>query len=175
MTKQPPAPEEIEKWDRWFAIESNNIAWTLAEDPGRTPAQREEMLNAAHASAFHWSRIGSELNKARADMLLGLVHALLGNGPLAMTHARRSFEYISAHESPDWEFALAHAVLANAAHAAGETALYVTQYALARSSGDAIADSGDKEIFERIFVQLPAPQSGAAGCDEKWRQEIKRD
>ena len=175
MTKQPPAPEEIEKWDRWFAIESNNIAWTLAEDPARTPAQRQEMLHAAHASAFHWSRVGSELNKARADMLLGLVHALLGNGPLAMTHARRSFEYISAHESPDWEFALAHAVLANAAHAAGETALYVTQYALARSSGDAIADSGDKEIFERIFVQLPTPQDGAAGCDEKWRQEIKRD
>jgi len=162
MTKQPPAREEIEKWDRWFAIESNNIAWTLAEDPARTPAQRQEMLHAAHASAFHWSRIGSELNKARADMLLGLVHALLGNGPLAMTHARRSFEYISSHESPDWEFALAHAVLANAAHAAGETALYVKQYALARRSGDAIADSGDKEIFERIFVQLPAPQSGAA-------------
>ena len=175
MTKQPPAPEEIEKWDRWFANETNNIAWTLAEDSGRTAAQREEMLNAAHASAFHWSRVGSDLNKARADMLLGLVHALLGNGPLAMTHARRSFEYISAHESPDWEFALAHAVLANAAHAAGETALYVTQYALARSSGDAIADSGDKEIFERISVQLPTPQDGAAGCDEKWRQEIKRD
>jgi hypothetical protein len=162
MTKQPPAPEEIERWDRWFASETNNRAWTLVEDPARTPAQREEMLNAAHASAFHWSRIGSDLNKARADMLLALVHGLLGNGPLAMTHARRSFEYISSHESPDWEFALAHAVLANAAYAAGEVSLYATQHALARSFGDAIADSGDKEIFERIFVQLPIPQDGGA-------------
>jgi hypothetical protein len=162
MTTRAPTPEDIEKWDRWFAIETNNLAWTLAEDPARTPAQREEMLSAAHASAFHWSRIGSDLNKARADLLLGLVHGFLGNGPLATTHARRSFEYISAQESPDWEFALAHAVVANAAHAAREASLYAAQYALARSFGDAISDSGDKEIFERIFVQLPTPQDGAA-------------
>jgi len=152
-----PTPEDIEKWNRWFAIESNNLAWTLAENPARTPAQQEEMLNAAHASAFHWSRVSADLNTARADMLLGQVHALLGNASLAITHARRSYEYITSHESPDWEIALAHAVLANAAYAAQEPSLYAKQYALAKSLGDAISDNGDKEIFNRIFTPLPTP------------------
>ena len=158
MNTPEPTPEDIGKWHRWFAIESNNLAWTLAENPARSSAQRDEMLNAAHASAFHWSRVGSATNKARADMLLGQVHALLGNGSLALTYARRSHEYITSHESPDWEIALAHAVLAHAAYAAQDASLYASHYALATNFGNAISDGGDKEIFDRIFNQLPAPQ-----------------
>jgi hypothetical protein len=158
MTTQSPSAEEIEKWNRWFAIELNNLAWTLAENPARSPAQREEMLHAAHASAYHWSRVGGELHKIRADMLLGLVHALSGNGPLAIAYARRAHEYITAHESPDWEVALAHAVFAKAAYAAQEATLYAEQYALAKRCGDAISDIEEKEIFDRVFTQLPASQ-----------------
>jgi len=158
MTTPAPSPGDIAKWNRWFAIETNNLAWTLAEESARTPAQQEEMINGAHAAAYHWSKVGSELNKARAEMLLGLVHALVGNGSLAMLYARRSFEYISSHESPDWEIALAHAVLALAADAAEDRSLHAEHYALAKAAGDAIADSGDKEIFDRVFTQLPAPR-----------------
>ena len=158
MKPQAPTPQEIEKWNRWFAIESNNLAWTLAENPAGDPAQREEMLNAAHASAFHWSRVGSDLHKARADLLLGQVHALLGNASLAKAYALRSYEFITSRDSPDWEIALAHAVLAHAARVAGELSLYAKHHAMARKLGDAIADGGDKEIFDRIFTQLPTPQ-----------------
>jgi len=157
MTTQSPTPEEIEKWNRWFARETNNLAWTLAENPARTPAQREEMLHAAHASAYHWSRVGGQLHKVRAEMLLGLVHALSGNGSPAIIYARRSCEYITSHDSPDWEIALAHAVFAIAAHAAQDASLYEEQYALAKHFGDAISDVEEREIFDRVFTQLPAP------------------
>ena len=152
-----PSAEDIAKWNRWFAVELNNQAWTLAENPELTSAQREEMLHAAHAAAFHWSRIGTELHKARCDMLLGLVHALLGNGTLAMVYARRSQEYVGSHPSPDWEIALAHAVLAHAAYAAGDVPLHAKQYVLARDCGAAISDENDRAIFTSTFDRVPRP------------------
>ncbi len=144
-------------------MKMNNRAWAIAENPARTPAEEEEMLGAAHGAALHWSRVGTDRNQAAADMLLGQVYAVLGQGSPALRYARRSQEYITTHESPDWEVAFAHAVLANAARAAGETALYETHYALAKSLGEAIADSEDKEIFESTFAQIPAPRDGGKG------------
>ena len=76
--------EELQKWHRWFAVESNNRAWRLSESASRSAAEDNEMLNAAHAAAFHWSKVGTEIHAARVDMLLGHVHALLGHGAIAM-------------------------------------------------------------------------------------------
>ena len=152
-----PTADEIARWDRWFAIEMNGRAWTLVEKAVRSPLEDEEMLHAAHAAALHWSRVGSESNRARADMLLGQVHALLGNGSLAMHYARRSHDFTASRESPDWELAFVHAVLANAARAAQDAPLYAEEYRIAKKLGGAIADSEDREIFERTFALLPAP------------------
>ena len=115
------------------------------------------MLHAAHASALHWSRVGSELNKARADLLLGQVHAVLGNGSMAMFYARRSYEYITSHDSPDWEIAFAHAVLARSAYAAKDMSLHAEYYAGAKELGDAIVDARERDVFQRTFIQLPRP------------------
>jgi len=106
-----PAREDVQKWNRWFAVECNNRAWRLAEQVSRTPAEDEEMVHAAHAATLHWSRVGTELHQARAAMLLGQVHALVG--------------------TPGWELAFAHAVLANAAAANDERSLHNTHYARA--------------------------------------------
>jgi hypothetical protein len=152
-----PSPEEIAKWDRWFAIESNNQTWDLVETEDLTSAQREAMLHSAHAAASHWGRIGTEVNQARADMLLALVHARLRSGSFAMVYARRSLDFFNSRECPDWEIALAHAVLASAAHAAADASLHAEQYALAKKLGDAIANSDDKDVFTRTFGQIPKP------------------
>jgi hypothetical protein len=151
------SPEEIDRSHRWHAIECNNLAWTLSDQPNRTPAQDEDMLNAAHASAFHWSRAGDELNQARARMLLGHVYAALGKGGSALVYARQSCDYLAAHQPPDWEIAFAHAVLAHAAYAAGEAALHRQQYARAQELGQAIADPEDREIFFSTFNSIPSP------------------
>jgi len=154
--------EEVAKWDRWFAGEANNVAWTLAETTGRTAQQCYEMLHAAHAAAYHWGRVGTDLHKARCEMLLAQVHALLGSGVLAMEYALRSQTFVCAHDSPDWEVALMHAVLANAAFAAGNMSLYDEHYALARRLGEAIADAEDRAIFNSTFSQVPVPSPEVA-------------
>ena len=102
------------------------------------------MVHAAHAATLHWSRVGTELHQARAAMLLGQVHALVGDGKRALRYARESFAFVTARQdTPGWELAFAHAVLANAAAANDERSLHNTHYARA--------------IFEATFRTVPAP------------------
>lgn len=150
-------PEELARWTRWFAVECNNRAWRLAEAATRTAGEDEEMLHAAHAAAHHWSKVGTELHQARATMLLGHVHALLGRGASAMAYARRSFAFVTSRDSPPWEVAFAHAILANAAAAAGDRELQGRHYAIAKDLGAALADMEEREIFDATFSAVPAP------------------
>lgn len=151
-------PEDIAKAHHWFAVECNNRAWKLAEQLSRSPAEDEEMLHCAHAAALHWGNIGTELNNARATMLLAHAHALLGDGKRALHYARASFAYVSSHDdSPPWEVALAHAVLAHAAAANDERSLHGTHYARAKSLGGALTDPGESAVFEATFRVIPAP------------------
>jgi hypothetical protein len=156
----PKAPTELtpEAWHRFFAIEANNLAWTLAELPQRSDTQMLEMMDAAHASVWHWSIIGTELHRMRGAMLLAQVHALAGDGPGAIAYARDMSEWFLARsETPDWEVAFAHAIHAHAAHVAGLKAEYKRSYELARTSVEGIAGAEDKEIVLRTFAQVPKP------------------
>src|SRR5882672_536068 len=153
-----PAREDVQKWNRWFAVECNNRAWRLAEQVSRTPAEDEEMVHAAHAATLHWSRVGTELHQARAAMLLGQVHALVGDGKRALRYARESFAFVTARQdTPGWELAFAHAVLANAAAANDERSLHNTHYARAKALGSALTDDEERAIFEATFRTVPAP------------------
>ena len=154
---EAPAPEDIDKWHKWFAVESNNRAWRLAEQTTRTPAEDEEMLNCAHAAALHWAKVGTELHRARAAILLGQAHALVGDGKRALHYAREAFAYVTEHESPAWQVAFAHAVLANAAAANDERSLHATHYARAKALGSALTDDEERAIFEATFRTVPAP------------------
>ena len=155
---EPVAPEELARWRRWFAVECNNRAWRLAEAAARTAAEDEEMLHAAHAAALHWGEVGTELNWKRAAMLLGHVHGLLGDGRRAMRYAQEAFDYVIAHDSPAWEVAMAHAVLANAASAAREGALHARHYEMAQAEGGALPDPEERAVFETVFKAVPVPK-----------------
>ena len=89
-------------------------------------------------------------------MLLGMAHALAGDGPLALRYAMSSFNYFNEHPAPDWEQAFAHATLAAAARAAGDTALHAEHYAEAARLGGVIAAADDREVFLRTFRQVPS-------------------
>lgn len=154
-----PNDEEFARWHRWFAVDCNNRAWRLSEAAARSFSEDEEMLDAAHASALHWRKIGTELHAARAEMLLGHVHALLGNGDLAMRYAGVSFAYFAAHDCDEWERAFSHAVLANAAAAAGNVDLHLRHYAIAKEIGLALPNAEERRIFEATFRRIPAPRS----------------
>jgi hypothetical protein len=147
--------DELARLHKHFAIECNNRAWRLAEAPRRGDAEDREMLDAAHAAAFHWSKVGTELNAARAAMLLGHVHALLGHGDMALRYARSAFDFVTERESPAWEVAFAHAVLANASAAARDGTNHAAHYEQARALGAAL-DDDDRPIFDAMFRTIPS-------------------
>jgi predicted enzyme related to lactoylglutathione lyase len=160
MAERPDAAD-IARWHRYFAVECNNRAWALADAAERTDAQVEELVHAAHAAALHWSQVGTELNSARAELLLAHALALAGDGTPALRYARRSFDYLTTRSSPDWEVAFAHMVLANAAHAAGDRALHARHHTEAARLGAAIAAPEDRQIFETSFRSVSAPDGAA--------------
>jgi hypothetical protein len=152
-----PTDTDPASWHRFFGATANNAAWALAELPA-SQVDRRQLLNAAHAAAWHWEQIGTELNGMRALMLLAQAHgqAGLGTSALAFAEEMRSY-FLAAADTPDWERAFAHIVHARAAWAAGAKDEHARSYAKAVDAVAAIADPEDKEIVQRVFRHLPLP------------------
>ena len=153
------APEDNspESWHRFFASTANNRAWQLAE-LSREQVDKRELLNAAHASAWHWQAIGNELNRMRALMLLAQAHALADHGQTALAYASEMRSYfVAAPGTPDWELAFVHAIHAHAAFVAGATSEHTKSYALAAQAVAAIADEEDQTIVLAIFTKVAKP------------------
>ena len=149
--------EDESKWRRRLGSGANNRAWTLAEMLSRTREEDEEMLHAAHAAAHLWSTVGNARNAALADLLLGQVHALLGNPVLAERFARSALEFFLSGKSAPWELAAAHAVAANAAHCSGDSVAHQREYAAAQSAAEAITNAEEKAIFLATLRVVPKP------------------
>ena len=153
---RPPTDPDPEAWHRYHAVLANNRAWELSVRD-RTPDEDREMLDAAHASAWHWAQVGMELNRMRATMLLAEVHALAGDGGRALAYAREMRAYFLGSETPDWEIAFTHAVTAHCAAIASEPELHRSEYKKARAALDRVADAEDREIVAKTFAHVPAP------------------
>jgi len=51
--------------ERELAKRLFNMVWSLLEHPSRTADEDEVMVNAAHASLYHWLRVGEPVNEVR--------------------------------------------------------------------------------------------------------------
>lgn len=153
---EQPTPETIDRWHRWFAAECNNRAWDLASRASRSPAEDQELLHAAFASAFHWSRLGRPLNDARADVTVAHALSTLGRGREAMPYAQRSLAYFEAGQGEDWDLAFAHLEVAFAAAASGDAALRARHQARAAELAAAIQDPDDRQVVLDELARLSA-------------------
>ena len=151
-----PSDSDLQDWHKRFAAMANNRAWELSVLE-RTPEQDQEMLDAAHASAWHWSVIGTELNRMRSTMLLAEVHALLGFGASALRYADEMRTYFVGRETADWELAFTHVIHAHAASAAGAVETHRIAYEKALVAIKAIAEEEDRAIVNKTFNQVPVP------------------
>ncbi|MEI6735222.1 MAG: hypothetical protein WCK94_14680 [Comamonadaceae bacterium] len=151
-----PSDSDLQDWHKRFAALANNRAWELSIVK-RTAEQDQEMLDAAHASAWHWSAVGTELNRMRSTMLLAEVHALLGFGTSALRYAEEMRTYFVDRETADWELAFTHVIHAHAASAAGAVDTHRVAYGKALVAIKAIADDEDRAIVNKTFHQVPVP------------------
>jgi hypothetical protein len=140
---------------RRLGVDLFNHTWTLLERERRTADEDDEMLGAAHASRYHWSKASIEAkHQARGEWQLARVYAVLRRGEPAVYHARRCLEWCGRGDVEDWDVAFAHEALSRAHRAAGNAVEAEEHKRLARELGNAIADPEDREHFDRDWANL---------------------
>ncbi len=146
-----------ESWHTYFAMQANNAAWDLAQTTADA-ISRLDLLDAAHASAWHWRQVGTELNHMRSGMLLAMVHSRMGMGASAWAYAQPMHAFfVGKADTPDWELAFAHVIYAMAAHANGQDQVFRDAFPAAVQSLNAIQDPEDRAVVQKTFGFMPKP------------------
>jgi hypothetical protein len=141
--------------ERKLAASLFNHAWDLMLEEDRTREEDVEMVHAAHASRYHWSRIGNELNAVVGEWQVSRVYTVLGRPEPALYHARRCLEICEANGIGGFHLAATYEALARAHGIAGEESEARTYASLAREVGETIEDEEDRATLERDFSTLP--------------------
>lgn len=116
------------------------------------------MLQAAHAAMYFWKIVGTPNNRAHAAQLLAHVYALLKLPNPAHHYLAQSQPFFMQGDCAPWEMALAHAVAANVAAAAGNREEHGTHFKTAQQLIAALQDAEDRQILNATLRVIPAPQ-----------------
>jgi hypothetical protein len=130
-----------------FAVECNNEVWGLLSKESRTDREDERMITAAHASHYHWGRIGEPINMQRGHWLISHVYAVLDKPEEALRHARLCLSLTEEHDFVDFDLAYAYEAMARANASARnrqEAAKYLN---MAREAGKRIKAEKDRKLF----------------------------
>ncbi|MBK9178018.1 MAG: hypothetical protein IPM45_00360 [Acidimicrobiales bacterium] len=142
---------------RRLAMALNQRAWQLLETASRSLADDEEMVDAAHGSAYHWryAEGASAVHQARGAWLISRAYAVLGHGEEARRHAERCLAICTEYVISDYDLAYAHEALARAEAAAGDLRAATRHRRAAAEAGRAIADPDDRAAFEADLAAPP--------------------
>jgi len=129
MTEPLLSPDQ----ERRLAGALFNAAWTLLEQPNRTPAEDDRLIHTAHASRYHWEQVGTAANLARGEWQCSRVYAVLGRAEPCLHHAQRVVDICRENGIGDWDLAFGYEALARGSAVAGdaEAARRWTERALA--------------------------------------------
>ncbi len=153
MSDEPILDPETQ---RRVAVRLYNRTWDL-HDVGdeRTDAQTHEMIDAAHASNWHWAQIGGLEQAVVGEWMISRVYASAGYGEAAVRHAQRAFTLLHSGDGlPDWleasvQEGLARAHLADGDRDAAEFAAHAATDALEKAS-----DPEDRELIAGQLAEL---------------------
>lgn len=134
-----------------FATDFYNKTWELLDRAERTLDENQRMLDYAHTSMAHWRATGGAVRQQRGEWLLSRVYAVLGQGDLALEHARRCAQIHEENkaEMDDSDLPFTYEAIARAHAVSGNTAEARKYLEMARKSGESIQGQEDKEIFAK--------------------------
>lgn len=142
--------------ERALAVSLFNEVWDLLDRTDRTRADDQAMLHAAHASCYHWSRVGGPEQFAVGEWQCSRVYAVLGLGDAAMWHAQRCLELCEEYGFENFIPASAHEALARAWCVLGDFDAAKRERNL--SYGLAVdLDDDDRGVIESDLATLPIP------------------
>lgn len=124
-----------------------NYAWALLDKKGRSQNDIDDLINATHASRFHWSRGGTPLNVSIGEWQLSRVYAVLGRAEPALYHGRRSLEIALRGRLSRFYVAYAYEALARAASVADDRRARARYLREARRIGATVRDRDDRRML----------------------------
>lgn len=147
----------IEEGHRFFAIELNQLVWSLLGKEKRSPEDNEQMLHAAHASLFHWMKIGKTANRQRGYWILSRVYCVLNNPVEAMKYAQLCMDITINHpeQMEDFDLAYAEEAIARAYACKGDFGNAGNYFAKAKEKGSGIKDKEGRDYFTGDLASGP--------------------
>ena len=150
-------PDVEGKWHRMQGVAANNSTWELLDGRPLTDDEADDLLGRAYAATYHWRRAegATAVNAARGSWLVSRCHAVLGQGELALHHARRSSAHVqeAGDLAADFDHAYAHEATARALACLGRPDEARAELTLANAVE--ISDPEDRAILESDLKSEP--------------------
>jgi uncharacterized protein YndB with AHSA1/START domain len=146
---------------RAFARSLNGLVWRLLARTGRSGDDDARMVDAAHASQYHWREAGGP-PATRGEWLVSHVYAVLGRPEPALHHARRCLELADGPGVADFDAAYAAEAMARALACAGDLDQAAGWHSRATAAGATVTNDEDRKIFTEDLATGPWFGLGAA-------------
>lgn len=124
-----------------------NKVWDLIEKKDRSPQETEWMINAAHASLYHWLQVGEPVNFARGEWQVSRVYSLCARSEPALHHAENSLRICREKTIGDFDLAFAYEAVARAYMVKREPDQMREFLTLAKDAATGINKKEDHEYF----------------------------
>lgn len=131
-----------------------NSCWKLMDKPARTTEEDAEMIHLTHASRWHWGNVGGIQERAIGEWQCARVHAILGNGRVALLHATLSAQLARSLPTPHFMKASAAEALAFAHFLLGEHQTATEYKAQAKKLLEDLNEK-DAEHIRKQIEELP--------------------
>lgn len=141
----------------WFATELNNFAWSLLERGDRDRESVELMVHASHACHYHWSQVGTDLNRQRSYCLLASVYAFASRPTEAVRYAESALEWtrVTDDDATPFDRAVAHACASQAFEIDGQNERAAQEWSQAERIADTITDQDDLAAVDALYGLRP--------------------
>ncbi len=140
--------------ERALASELFNLTWEYMGMQSRTPAEDDSMVHAAHASRWHWGKVGGPEQWAIGEWLCSRVYAVLGRGEQSLFHGQRARDICAEHEVGSFVPASAHEAIARAYCVMGDMDSARAERNLSYAAAIDL-DDDDRAVIEGDLATLP--------------------
>lgn len=147
MAKEPDF--DVAAAHRFFSASCFNQAWDFIDKSDRTPAETDDMLQLAHASAWHWRQRPDCTNDKLSTSYwqLSRVYALAGESQRATRYGKLALE-ASQGEAP-FLTAYGYEALARAAAVAGDRALAAKHLEDVKRFLSQVTDEQERKLLQK--------------------------
>lgn len=137
----------------WFATELNNLAWSMLERGDRGRESVELLIHASHACHYHWSQVGTDLNRQRAYCLLASAYSFAERPTEAARYGEAALEWTRVAQADVTAFdrAVAHACASMAFEIDGQNERAAQAWSQAEAILREVTDPDERALLHSLY------------------------